>query len=191
MDGEVKFQPLERSKRGRKSKINEKDFLNLVKLHHLEILKNGRMVEINHRIISEFADKLCCTKKCIHLKLTKYVNSTIFSGFNSVTADPDTIPDTIPDTPIIQNIDGKASSYEHIISSLQASAHTSPFCDYIKKLSIFPSFCVHYHSEFQLECFRQQLKTEWSVSYMQANEGMIKPILSHTEGKTKTIFIHI
>lgn len=178
-DQEVIFKPLKRSNRGRKSTIRDENFLMLVQMHHREIIKHGKMLEINHPIIADFADKLGATKKCIHLKLAKYVNSTIFGGFRTMSettssAIENTEEKTEKPTP------WNSKTYdETIITSLQVAARTAPYSDYIKKLSIYPSFNIQYHSELQYECYRKYLKTEWSCVHIQSTTGLF----SQSKGK--------
>lgn len=72
------FQPIERSNRGRQSEVCEKDFLNLI-AKNADIFKGyGKMLPVNHQIITEFADALGATRKGMHLKIKKYFEVTKF-----------------------------------------------------------------------------------------------------------------
>lgn len=74
------FLPLEKRKRGRQSEICENDFLNLI-AKHAEIFKSyGKMLPVNHQIITEFAIALGATCKGMHLKIKRYFEVSKFFG---------------------------------------------------------------------------------------------------------------
>lgn len=65
------LKPLERSNRGRKSKIPDGEFLKLIDKHYLFFLK-AKMPPLNHEVITEFSQTLQITQKCAYLKVKNF-----------------------------------------------------------------------------------------------------------------------
>lgn len=70
---------LEKSNKGRKSKVDEKIFLSLIAKHFKAFKSNGRMLPLKHEIITEFSETLQFSRKGIYLKIDRYLK--VINGY--------------------------------------------------------------------------------------------------------------
>lgn len=151
------FTSLKKKNTGKKSQVCEVEFLKLIQKHAESFRNFGKMLPLNHAIISEFEETLKVSRKGIFQKIKEYVEIKIFSETHH-----EKIPDTSDDSDVVCDDDIKNQSGQNpkfkVISAIKTAAYTAPYSNYIQQILILPVLNVKYYSKIQIEYFNQHLK---------------------------------
>lgn len=161
------FVPLQRSKRGRSSAIPNEEFLKLFQKHAPEIKSYGKMIPLNHMIISDFAATLNASRQCVYLKIEKYAKATIFEK----RIKPSTPLDSEEDKKINYNQENKL---DDDIQTIKIGAYTSPYNEFIKEICIYPELKIVYYSHNQLEWYNRYSNLEYAFLSIDLIGGIIQ-----------------